>query len=93
MATGKPLKYDPLRRYLAELPPEVETVTLSVAEIAAIVGAPLPATARTSRFWQNARQTWVISSQARAWQGAGWRVAGFDYRAEAVTFVRVDLTP
>ena len=92
MSTGQPSKYEPLRRYLAGLPPDQGLVTLSVAEVATIVGAPLPASARTSRFWLNARRTWGMSSQARAWQGAGWRVADFDYRAETVTFVRVDST-
>ena len=89
---GVPSKYEPLRRYLAGLPPALDTVTLSVAEIAAIVGAPLPTGARTPRFWANARRPWDMSVQARAWQGAGWRVIAFDYRAETVRFVRVDAT-
>src|SRR5688500_12691231 len=90
---GAPSKYEPLRRYLAGLPPALDTVTLTVTEVAAIVGVPLPVSARTNRFWLHARQPWGASSQARAWQGAGWRVAGFDDRAETVIFVRVASTP
>jgi hypothetical protein len=60
-ATGLP-KYESLRRYLAGLPPEVAEVTLTLAEIAAIVGAP-------------AREAGVSVGTAYRWLGAPYRVA------------------
>jgi hypothetical protein len=90
---GKPRKYQPLTAYLAGQPPEAARITLTLPEVAAIVGAPLPPSARSRAFWTNAQQTWGGTVQARAWRRAGWRVVTFDYRAETVTFVRVDSPP
>ncbi len=42
-------KYAPLTRYLAAQPPGVSEVTLTLPEIEAIIGAPLPSQARTLR--------------------------------------------
>ena len=80
-----PRKYDPLAAYLAALP--ADEVTLTFAEIEAIVGAPLPATARLSSFWSTTPRLLV----ARPWLRAGWRVARAHLRSEspAVTFRRV----
>ena len=80
-----PRKYDPLTRYLANLAPD--EVTLTFAEIEAIVGAPLPASARRASFWTTTPRPLV----ARPWVRAGWRVVRTDLRGEmpAVTFVRV----
>jgi hypothetical protein len=76
-------KYYPLQVYLA-----AQTggrVTLTFAEIEAIVGAALPPTATLRRFWANATYG---SAHARAWQAAGWRVVEFRPEQRRVTFVR-----
>ena len=79
-------KYEPLRRHLAAQPPEVAEVTLTLAEVATIVGAPLPRTAWAGIWWKGA----ATGTQARAWRAAGWRVARQALRADppAVTFAR-----
>ena len=79
-------RYDPLGAYLAGLPPEVAEVTLTLAEVATIVGAPLPRTAWAGIWWKGA----ATGTQARAWRAAGWRVARQALRADppAVTFAR-----
>ena len=85
-----PRKYAPLRDYLAALPAEVDGVTFTFAELEALLGAPLPATGRTAQFWVNRRRGLDASSQARAWQGAGWRVAAVSLaRPGTVTFARL----
>jgi len=86
MARTTPRKYEPLRRYLAEYPGD--RVTLTLAEIEAIVGAPLPVSARTRAFWANTRSQ--RPAQLQAWWSAGWRVAGTRLRqaTPAVTFAR-----
>ena len=79
-----PRKYDPLTAYLAALP--ADEVTLTFAEIEAIVGAALPASARQSSYWTTTLQPLV----ARLWVRAGWRVARTDLSSAtpAVTFAR-----
>src|SRR5215210_2639072 len=86
-----PRKYEPLRAYLAGQPADVGEVTLRLAEIEAIVGAPLPATARLGSFWANGRLGLRISPQARSWRAAGWRVART--LPPRITFRRLDSTP
>ena len=49
-------KYDPLTDYLARC--GGERVTLTLAEIEALIGAPLPETARSSQFWGNYARAW-----------------------------------
>ena len=69
-------------------------VTLTFAAIEALLGRPLPATARESR---RHRQWWhgnVNSPHAwYGWQRVGWRVEAVDLAAEAVTFDRPAGTP
>ena len=79
-----PRKYDPLADYLAAL--TVDEVTLTFAEIEAIIGAPLPPSARLRTWWANT----AGSAQARAWRSAGWRMARRQLHSAtpAVTFVR-----
>ena len=81
-------KYFRLGRYLAALPPEMATITLTFAEIAAILGDPLPVSARTSAWWSNARRS---NARARSWLDVGWRVQRANRRLAdpSVTFVRV----
>ncbi|MGD9891720.1 MAG: hypothetical protein AB7R89_33525 [Dehalococcoidia bacterium] len=79
-----PRKYDPLAAYLAQVTDD--QVTLTLAEIEAILGTPLPATATSSDFWRNYARAWP----AHAWRDVGWRVARHPSRqaVTAVTFVR-----
>jgi hypothetical protein len=92
MPRGQPLKYEPLRAYLAAQPGD--RVTLTVAEITAIVGTSLPASAWNGAFWANAAHGWDASPQARAWLGIGWRVTARNFRLvePTVTFTRADST-
>jgi hypothetical protein len=80
-----PYKYQRLTDYLAALP--AAAVTLTLAEIEAIVGFALPPTARDRRFWTNSPRG---AFDRRPWVRAGWRVVRRElYRAEpAITFAR-----
>lgn len=57
-------KYDPLARYLATYPGD--RVTLTLAEIEAIVGAPLPPGARQRKWWQNVQRPLSLRSLVQA---------------------------
>ena len=83
-------RYALLRRHLAALPAEADTVTLTFAAIETMIGAWLPDAARVQGWWANSADG---RPQAWAWLDAGWRVASVTVgRAEAVTFVRADST-
>ena len=60
----------------------------SFADIEAIMGTPLPASARRHNAWW-ANQTGRGHSQARAWQEAAWRTRRLDLKAGKVDFERV----
>ena len=63
-------KYAPLTQYLAAQPGA--TVTLTFADIEALLGAPLPASARRrTDWWGNHIRS---QSHTRAWTAVGWRV-------------------
>jgi hypothetical protein len=81
-----PRKYLPLIRYLAAL--TSDEVRLTLREIEAIIGAPLPAAARRSSFWAN-RPPGLY--RVRPWVAAGWRVVRTELHARppAVHFARV----
>lgn len=74
MPRGHPYEYQPLGDYLTAQPPEAGAVTLTLPEIEALIGAALPRTARSAKFWLNAPRRAGASAQARAWHEAGWRV-------------------
>jgi hypothetical protein len=80
-----PSKYAPLTAYLVAY--AGDAVRLTLAEIEAIIAAPLPVSAWSSTFWSNQGDT----PQARAWLRAGWRTARYSHRqwVDAVTFVRM----
>jgi hypothetical protein len=85
-------KYVPLTAYLRAQPPEVSSVTLMLAEVEVIIGAPLPRSAVTAgrSWWTNA----PVQPQAQAWRSAGWTVAslwrgGGPPPLWTVTFTRV----
>lgn len=84
-----PRPFDSLVDALAVQPPETATVTLTLVEIEALLGRPLPAGAWARQYWRN-------RSHDRSWlRTAGWRVSGFDRHGLVVTFARAtpDSTP
>ena len=68
MKTGS--KYAALFTHLADS--DAQEVTLSFAEIEAMLDAELPATARRQRGWWSNRSSGGV--QAAAWMGAGYHV-------------------
>jgi hypothetical protein len=58
-------KYAPLQRYLLTLPPAVQEVTLTFAEIEHIIATALPPSARDGSFWVSSGAEWN-------WQQAGF---------------------
>jgi hypothetical protein len=75
--------YAPLGEWLSAF--DGRQVSTTFVELERLLARPLPASARTHRAWwaNNDR-----SPQARAWLGAGWRVAVVDRDAGRVTFTR-----
>ena len=80
-----PSKYDLLVRYLAAQPGD--RVTLTLAEVEAIIGGPLPTGARRRDWWHS---TPGRSAMGPVVHAAGWRVRldAFWGRTPVVTFVR-----
>ncbi len=80
-----PSKYGPLMKYLAAQPGD--RVTLTLAEIEAVIGAPLPAGARRRDWWTSRPSRTALRPVVQA---AGWRIVldGFWGREPVVTFVR-----
>lgn len=77
-------KYAPLEDHLRAA--TGSRVTMSFAEIEALVGG-LPASARTHpAWWGNTGQAY--SPQAKAWDTAGWKASGLDLAGERVNFER-----
>ncbi len=87
-----PSKYGPLMNYLAAQPGD--RVTLTLAEIEAIIGVPLPPRARQRGWWVGGQPRVTPRQHVRE---AGWHIVldGFWGRTPAVTFVRAaaDNTP
>ena len=59
-------KYDPLARFLEELPRGQLVVTLSFADVARLVGGLPPSAYRLRQWWANDSKV-----EARAWRSAG----------------------
>lgn len=79
-------KYDPLARYLTDMPRD--RWDASFEEIERILNFELPPSAREHRaWWGNSRQG--NHSQAKGWIGAGWAVSDVDLKREAVRLERV----
>lgn len=80
-------RYHPVTDYLAGLPPETVTVTLTLLEVEGVLGQALPLTAHFSSWWRNdpARR------QALGWLRVGWHVTRAQVRQapSAITFTRV----
>jgi hypothetical protein len=81
-------KYDPLRDHLAGLPRGQNSLTLSFARVEALLGEPLPPSARTYDDWWRGRARWRKVVEARPWERAGWVVDDLDLRLGLVTFRR-----
>jgi len=80
-------KYTPLEKYLRELPPIQEEVTLTFAQIEQILKDSLPPSAREeSAWWGNQKQGTYV--ETIPWMDAGWMVETFDLKEQWVRFVR-----
>ena len=67
-------KYEPLELRLRAIPAGTKEVTMSFAEIERVLGAPLPASAKSHRpWWANQRDS-KTRPQAHAWLSAGFVV-------------------
>ena len=76
-------KYDRLRAYLESFPGERWETTF--AEVEAVLGEPLPYSARRHRpWWSNGGG----HTQTRAWRGAGWKTARVNLEEETLEFRR-----
>jgi hypothetical protein len=81
----QPSEYEPLNRYLVQLPAAQATVRLTFAEIETLLSAPLAVTARTMQNY------WTTNIMARKnWRRRGFR-AQLDRGGGAVTFTRQSL--
>ncbi len=63
---------------------EREAVTLTLAQVEAIIGGPLPNSGHVDSSWWRLRTNPAV----RGWEALGWR-AVLDTRAHAVTFRRI----
>lgn len=79
-------KYDALGSYLSTL--SGEEWTASFKQIEAILGFPLPASARRYPAWW-ANQESAGHSQAQAWQGSGWQSCDLNLKGGTVRFRRM----
>jgi len=75
-------KYHPLYAHLRE--GDEDTLTLTFAQVEALMGVPLPASARARRGWWSNRA--AGSPQSAAWTEAGYRVEDVDLARDRVTF-------
>lgn len=80
-------KYTALARHLAEL--QVQTVTLSFAQIEEIIDDDLPLSAYEHRPWW-ANETAGTHIWAHLWQAAGWRHESVDFQRQLATFKRTN---
>lgn len=80
-------KYHPLFAYLQRL--DADQTTLTFAEIEALLGKPLPKSARKSRSWWSNRGDGAV--QANAWMGAGYHAYNVDVEKGSVQFRKPDV--
>ena len=85
MAKAESSKYQPLADHLAAQP--ADEVTLSFAEIMAILGAALPASAYVRAWWTGKSAN---SVRTQGWRQVGWEVTAVTRREREwwVTFRR-----
>ena len=76
--------YQPLGDFLRNYPED--TVTLTFAEIEAVIGCPLPPSAYRSRNWWHDEQE---RPHQRAWLDVGWEARSVRLRRQTISFERV----
>ena len=69
-----PTKYEPLEIHLRAVTRGTKEVTLSFGEIEHILGAALPASAKSHRAWWGNQKDDKTRPQAHAWLSAGFLV-------------------
>jgi hypothetical protein len=81
--------YSPLKEYLIKKQ-HLPRLRLSLAEIAEIIGKPLPLSAYQHQAWWSKQSDVTTRPQAAAWTNAGFTVGNFDQDVERgwVEFVR-----
>ena len=82
-ASGAKGKYAPLQRHLLALTDDRWDATFR--DVEAVLGGPLPASARKHQAWWS-NSTSLVSG--RSWLAAGWRTSSVQIREEKVSFVR-----
>ncbi|MEM7332877.1 MAG: helix-turn-helix transcriptional regulator [Chloroflexota bacterium] len=80
-------KYYPLYLYLSEQ--QEEYVSLTMADIEALLGRELPKTAKNDRGWWGNRNSGP--SHAKAWMSAKYEVTHIDMNTQTITFRRPKL--
>ena len=80
------LKYIRLAAFLANQPPTVTRVEMSLPEVEEIVGETLPGNARFPSWWRNDERR----MHSRAWLTAGWEVVEMAGDKGSVVFARQD---
>lgn len=83
----KDSKYYPLYAYLRDN--GREEITLTLAEIEAMIPGRLPASAQRRNWWSNSNSN---PPQAVAWSSAGYQTAGVDLENGRITFRKANLT-
>lgn len=80
-------RYALLAIWLSKLTSKTKDITLQFDQIEAIIGGPLPPSAREHRAWW-ANDT-VGHAQSKQWLDAGWRTSYINLTDERVVFVRI----
>ncbi len=79
------LKYIRLAAYLADQPPEVDRLEMTLDEFEHLVGETLPGNARFPSWWRNDERR----MHSRAWLTAGWEVVEMSGEQSKVVFARL----
>ncbi len=80
-------RYARLAVYLQSLPQQQERAALTFEQIEALIGGPLPASARRHRAWW--ANDSVAHTHSRLWLDVGWRVGIVNMTEERVMFIRI----
>jgi len=83
-------KYEPLELFLRATPRSNDRVSISFAEIIALLGTTLPESAYSHRPWWGNQHDSKSRPQAHAWLSAGFKVESVNQSRSvgSVTFVR-----